>query len=288
MKAIHDALQHVYERRLEGNVKLCTSDSCVKGQNADSADLFISAPPFLKNQELATKARERLTTWRNEYMKGLYDSGLLNWMIEQPIVAVVGDSLVVHGGLAPNVISYIAKVGKEKEMSVEDSLHEFVNKPFTTFFKTNLAQNGANSIQDRLKDGYAFEIILNMVQHRGYFKGQNGCDEVQTIIDQLKGENVNRISVGHTPRDYAEELCGGKLLASDSSLSRSFRAYGNLYCPLHDAYKTDISGECSSHLFQDQCDGSISVLVRESPDDEWPRNVKHLTMVELTNASNEL
>jgi len=36
--------------------------------------------------------------------------------------------------------------------------------------------------------------------------------------------------VGHTPGDDARELCSGTLLAADSSLSRPFRAFGNMYC----------------------------------------------------------
>lgn len=281
IKAIHNALQFVYDRRLEAEVRVCTSDTCVKNENADKADLFTSVPPFVNDEELANRARERMTTWRNEYMNGLYDSGLLNWLIQQPIVAIVGDTLLVHGGMAPGVINYISRVAGETGLSVEDSLHEMVNKPFRTFFQQNLEQEkGANKIKDRLKEGYAFEIILNLIQHRGYFK-QNGCTEVQSVIDQLQKEKVNRICVGHTPRDYSEEFCGGKLLASDSSLSRSFRAHGNLYCPLHEKFQEVARTPCLQNPFVEMCEGSISVLVRESPDHEWPRNVKHLTMDDM-------
>lgn len=296
MMAIYEALNFVYDHQLEGEVRLCTSDVCIKetskenqnhnnGQGqGQNTDIFTAVQPFSKNKELADKARERLTTWRNEYMNGLFESGLLQWMIEQPLLAIVGDTLLVHGGVAPGIINYISNKAKEAGTSVEDALHNMVNEPFTKFFQENLNQNdrekGANSIKGRLEEGYAFEIILNIIQHRGYFK-QNGCQEVQSVIDQLQNENVNRICVGHTPRDYAEEFCGGKLLASDSALSRSFRAHGNLYCPLRKSFQ-DVNGiSCKRNKVKNQCEGSISVLVRESPHHEWPSNVKHLTMDDL-------
>jgi len=289
MKAIHDALQYVYDRRMEGDVRVCTTDYCVKDAEAGNADLFTSVPPFLNDEDLANKARERLLTWRNEYAQGLYDTGLLHWMVEQPLLALVGDTLLVHGGLGQNIVSYAQKVGDKKGLSVEDALYDLTNRPFTSFFKEGLndakgeGESGvANSIKGRMKEGFAFEIILNIVQHRGYFDKQTGCQEVESVLSYLQGEKINRICVGHTPRDYAEELCGGKLLASDSSLSRSFRAYGNHYCPLNDLYKNDAMGQsCSMAEFVDKCDGSVSLLVRESPEHEWPARVQHLTMNEL-------
>ncbi len=289
MKALYDALEFVYDRQLEGSVRLCTSDSCGKS-NSEHKDLFTSINPFRGNEELANKARERLRTWRVEYMNGLHKAGLLHWLIEQPVIAIVGDALLVHGGLSQGIINYVARNAKTNGESVEDALYQMVNKPFRSFFEKNLGPVGedkANSIKDRLQGGYIFEIILSMVQHRGYFDSAKGCSEVESVIAQLQGEKVNRICVGHTPRDYAEELCGGRLLASDSSLSRSFRAYGNLYCPLDkkfvikDESKSNIHGSCSQTPFVDKCEGSISVLKRESADYEWPNNVKHLTVDEL-------
>ena len=43
----------------------------------------------------------------------------------------------------------------------------------------------------------------------------------------------SRIAVGHTPEDNVRIRCGGRLLALDSTLSRSFRAHGNYYCDAH-------------------------------------------------------
>jgi hypothetical protein len=304
MKAIHEALQYVYDRRLEGDYKFCATESCInKAKNPHehidmnamrtgkppAKNIFTSIPPFKNDENLAKRTTERLTTWRKEYMKGLYDSGLLRWMIDQPLVAIVGDALLVHGGVAASILSYVEKMGIMNEQSTASTLNDVVNVPFREFFGSRLdmmkkkRKPGANSIKERLTEGFSFEIMLNLVQHRGYFK-RDGCVEVDTIISKLGSENVNRISVGHTPRDYAEELCGGKLLATDSSLSKSFRAYGNHYCPLNEKYKNDAEGySCSSRQVVDKCEGSISVLVRESADHEWPTNVKHLFMSDMKN-----
>ncbi len=305
MKAIHDALQYVYDRGMEGKVRVCTSNACVR-DNSDN-NIFTSVPPFINDETLASRARERLLTWRKEYAQGLYDGGLLHWMVEQPLIALVGDALLVHGGLAPNVLNYVQSVAEKRGESVEDTLYDLINRPFTSFFKENLNENGttevsngenansdnsggrANSIKGRLNEGYAFEIILNIIQHRGYFDPNKGCDEVESVLERLnlsEKENINRICVGHTPRDYAEEFCGGKLLASDSALSRSFRAYGNHYCPLNDLYKNDNmvksqSRSCSRPQYEEKCDGSVSLLRRESAEHEWPTNVKHLMMDDL-------
>lgn len=184
MKAIHIGLQYVYDRGMEGSVRVCTSDSCVKGDKASNADLFTSVPPFLNDNDLANRARGRLMTWRNEYAKGLYDAGLLHWMVELPLLALVGDALLVHGGLAPNIAHYVQRVAEQKGESVEDTLYNLINRPFTSFFKENLNHNkgGANSIEGCLNEGYAFEIILNIVQHHGYFDPYKGCQEVESIL----------------------------------------------------------------------------------------------------------
>eukprot|EP01083_Nonionella_stella_P229236 811611_1 len=95
--------------------------------------------------------------------------------------------------------------------------------------------------------------------------------------------DINRIVVGHTPHDFAMDLCGGKLLASDSSLSRSFRAYGNLYCPLSNErskYKIKKSFSCGAEQ-NDHCEGSISKMTRANPEEPWPNSMKIMTFDEM-------
>jgi hypothetical protein len=274
---ILSALSYIYDRNLQGDLHMC-APHCEK----DQVDLFEKVPPFKQNLTLRERAVDRLDTWRKEYAQGLFDSGLLSWMTRQPIVAIVGDALIVHGGVSEHVANYLHQVAQKSSISVVDAVHYSTNVIFRKFFQEELLKvDGANKIETRLpQEGYPNELILDMVQHRGYFKQGTGCNEVNFVLDTI-GAGLNRIVVGHTPHDYALELCGGKLLASDSSLSRSFRAHGNLYCPLRDSLD-EYRGKGSCGRPHEQfCEGSISVLKRESKDDPWPTNVERFKFHEL-------
>lgn len=274
---ILSALSYVYDRRMEGSVHLC-APNC----GNDQVDLFENAPPFDKNVTLRERAVDRLGTWRTEYAKGLFDSGLLRWMTQQPVVAIVGDALIVHGGVSDRVTPYLKSVAKSSGMSMADAVNNSINVPFGKFFEEQLSKvDGANQIDSRLpKEGYVMELILDMVQHRGYFDQATGCSEVNNVLDTIDA-NLNRVVVGHTPHDYALELCDGKLLASDSSLSRSFRAHGNMFCPLRESLSGYRGTGTCAKPHNKVCEGSISVLKRASADDDWPMNVERFKFSEL-------
>ena len=70
--------------------------------------------------------------------------------------------------------------------------------------------------------------------------------------------NVSRIAVGHTPEDHVRIRCGGRLLALDSTLSRSFRAHGNYYC--NEAMEKSVPHICPKR--QERCEGQIVRLER--------------------------
>jgi len=48
---------------------------------------------------LSARARARYALWLSEYAAGLVSSGLADWLAQRPLVAAVGDALVVHAGL---------------------------------------------------------------------------------------------------------------------------------------------------------------------------------------------
>eukprot|EP00980_Cylindrotheca_fusiformis_P016771 scaffold5048_cov121-Cylindrotheca_fusiformis.AAC.22 len=279
--ALVTALQNVYARRLQGSIHLC-APNCT---TSDQVDIFQHIPPFEEDAALAQRTQERLAAWRAEYAKGLFDSGLLKWMTSQPLVAIVGDALVVHGGLSKQVVNYMAALAQEKEINVTDAIQLFINEPFHHFYQTQLEKvSGPNSIEERLTGGYTIELILDLVQHRGYFDSSSGCRDVRHVISKVDSDDlaIKRIVVGHTPNHNVRELCGGKLLASDSSLSRSFRAYGNMYCPLSEERSSQytMEGSCGREQ-EDYCDGSISRISRASPDDPWPETMKLFMLDEL-------
>ena len=274
---ILSGLSYIYDRGLERSMHMC-APNC----RGDQVDLFENIPPFDKNVTLRERSVTRLDTWRKEYAQGLFDSGLLGWMTRQPVVAIVGDALIVHGGVGENLIRYFDKTATISSMSVAEAVDYSTNVPFGKFFEEQLAKvDGANKIEARLpQDGYVFELLLDMVQHRGYFDPTNGCAEVNTVLNTLDA-NLNRVVVGHTPHDYVLELCGGKLLASDSSLSRSFRAHGNMYCPLRDSLDEYRGTGTCGKTHEQTCEGSISKLSRASADDEWPANAQLFMFHEL-------
>ena len=76
------------------------------------------------------------------------------------------------------------------------------------------------------------------------------------------------IVVGHTPGDESRIECGGKLIASDSSLSRYFDRSGNRYCPTTGG----VVGECALPL--GECRGSITRV--EWDEGGWRREVLSL------------
>mmetsp|Transcript_13884 Transcript_13884/g.26148 ORF Transcript_13884/g.26148 Transcript_13884/m.26148 type:complete len:520 (-) Transcript_13884:2241-3800(-) len=292
------ALSYIYDRNMQGSVHLC-APNCTTGQQ----DLFDIVPPFDQNVTLKERAVERLNLWRLEYARGLYESGLLQWMTKQPIVAIVGDALVVHGGVSDRVMDYVQAVARQQQpqqqqqqeqgMNVVDVLHAMTNVVFHRFFQKELEKvSGANQIEARLTGGYVLELIMDMLQHRGYFDRITGCSEVNQVLGKLDSSaGLNRVVVGHTPHDYATELCNGKLLASDSSLSRSFRAHGNMYCPLrkslvegfHNKSGGGGDGRMStcSKVHDEQCEGSISRITRASPKEAWPKGMQRFQFHEL-------
>ena len=146
---ILSALSYIYDRRLEGKMHMC-APYCAD----DQVDMFEQVPPFDTNVTLRERAVERLTTWREEYAQGLFDSGLLKWMTNQPLVAIVGDALVVHGGVSDRLMNYLEKLAKQNSISVADAVHSATNVPFTAFFQEQLAKvDGANKIEERLTGG---------------------------------------------------------------------------------------------------------------------------------------
>ena len=97
---------------------------------------------------------------------------------------------------------------------------------------------------------------------RGSSARQMACTRVGAVLRTL---NVSRIAVGHTPEDSVRIQCGGRLLALDSTLSRSFRAHGNYYCNAR-MEKLD-PRICPPR--KEACEGQIVRLERADPDAAW-------------------
>jgi hypothetical protein len=291
LEYILSGLSYVYDHNLVNSLHMC-SPNCIGIGNDDAVNnMFDIIPPFNNNHTLKERVLERLETWRNEYAYGLYDSDILQWMTQQPIVAVVGDALIVHGGVSAKIITYLDS--SQTRTTLEDFMQEVVNNRLNRFFQKQFERkdiNGPNQIESHLfsESDIPFELVLDYIQHRGYFHQSDGCKDVNTVLDTLSQDtdrSINRVVVGHTPQQYATELCDGKLLATDSSLSRSFRTYGNMYCPLNLTSSTSSSSSSSNtycgDTMKETCEGSISLLTRTSVNKKWPANVQQYQFNEL-------
>ena len=180
-------LLHVYERRLTRRVVVPTDEAPdLRGK----ASLFEVAPEFQRDEAMARKVKGRLGEWQRDYARGLRDSGLVDFLRSRPLVALVGDALVVHGGLPSSLFD-----GADVVALVD----EVATRPWANVSRA------------------AMRFASAVTQDRS-FHGEGGCDDLDLVL-ALTG--ASRVVVGHTPGDDVRERCGGKLLAADSSLSHA-------------------------------------------------------------------
>ena len=97
---------------------------------------------------------------------------------------------------------------------------------------------------------------------RGASAAQVACDRVVAVLRRL---NASRLAVGHTPEDNVRIRCGGRLLALDSTLGRSFRAHGNYYCD--GQMEREEPRLCPPR--HEACEGQIVRLERAEPQAPW-------------------
>mmetsp|Transcript_109836 Transcript_109836/g.309714 ORF Transcript_109836/g.309714 Transcript_109836/m.309714 type:complete len:458 (+) Transcript_109836:25-1398(+) len=256
LHALFQALQFVYSHRDEARVML----GHVRGRK----DLFASVPPFNKDRQLAKSVQKQLRTWRRHLVEGLTASGLADWLAARPVVAVVGGALVVHGGLPAADLATVASRRHEHETLVQ-ALDAATTGAFRQLWQR--PQDGGAADFGRLEWGLEnAELIHEAVTFRGYHGGRHGganpCGEVESVLKLLRPETgVELIVVGHTPGDSVRLSCGRKLVAADSSLSRYFRAFGNLYCPVGTEVGRPSSSGCDAPI-SETCEGHASRLFR--------------------------
>ncbi|EGB07869.1 expressed protein [Aureococcus anophagefferens] len=234
LDALLESLLFVYETRATRKV-LVPTPSAPAPAGRGRVSLFDVAPRFRDDGALAAKVAGRLDEWRVDYAAGLRDSGLVDFLRARPVVAIVGDALVVHGGLPPEYAT--------------DALPALVAELRATPW-ANLSTA-------------AMRLAAEATQDRSFHR-EGGCAAAAAV---LAATGAARIVVGHTPGDDVRELCGGAVLAADSSLSRPFRANGNYYCAVAN-HKP--GGSCDTP--EARCEGSVATLTRASADDPWPRH----------------
>lgn len=223
--ALLTALQEVYKGNDEARTMMPSTLERVeflRRQKAGSKDIFTSVKPFKEDEALGERTRERLHQWQVEYARGLIDSGLADWLKRRPLVTVVGDALVLHGGLPLALLQRVAEQ-QRKQLELEGggaegdlaaALDAAANQAFFRSWQrlgdedANPGTNGFNPegllscypYRDCHDPTLSTDLISEIVQSRGYFDPTTGCDEVTAVLDLLAphtgtGEKVEAASL---------------------------------------------------------------------------------------------
>lgn len=127
------------------------------------------------------------------------DSVLGRWLRTRPAMLRLGDTLFLHGGIAPENLDLVAAMGA-------------TNAAYQGSLGIPKAQVKADPATARLYDGKTSPIW-----YRGYFNGQLATPEVRALVDRL---GLARIVVGHTTMDEVASFHGGRVIAIDSGIKR--------------------------------------------------------------------
>lgn len=127
------------------------------------------------------------------------DSVLGGWLRTRPVMLRLGDTLFLHGGIAPQNLDLVAAMdGTNTAYQHSLGMARDVVK--------------ADPATARLYDGKTSPIW-----YRGYFNGQLTTQEVDALVDRL---GLARIVVGHTTMGEVASFHGGRVIAIDSGIKR--------------------------------------------------------------------
>jgi len=127
------------------------------------------------------------------------DTVIGGWLRTRPVMLKLGDTLFLHGGIAPENLDLVAGI-------------DATNKAYRGSLGIAKDTVKADPATARLYDGKRSPIW-----YRGYFNGELATPEVQTLVDRL---GLARIVVGHTTMDDVVSFHGGRVIAIDSGIKR--------------------------------------------------------------------
>ncbi|KAL7570994.1 hypothetical protein ACA910_002616 [Epithemia clementina (nom. ined.)] len=223
IEALYNASIEVYSRGLHRKIVLSSS-----AEVQDKSILNFIAP------NLKPLVKERMTLYQKHYVDAFRSNTSLGaWLEKRPVLALVQNTLFVHGGVSAGAAKYIAAMGV-------DGINQL------------LAQNAKeDKLLDFIKGTEVGAVVYNLLTFRGNHKA-SACSQLPNLLPAP----AKRLGVGHTPGDSVRILCNNQFLAIDSSLGRWFRNSGNNYCPGH---KVQIAsnGKYGCDKMNDQCEGQI-------------------------------
>ena len=119
------------------------------------------------------------------------------WLRTRPVLLQIGDTLFLHGGIAPERVA----------LALEPAA---TNAAYHASLGTPRSGVKANPTTAPLYDGKTSPIW-----YRGYFDGRLDTAGVQGVLERLK---LKRIVVGHTSMPHVSSFHGGRVIAIDSSI----------------------------------------------------------------------
>lgn len=140
------------------------------------------------------------------------DGELGKWMLDNPAVVKLGDSLFVHGGISAAFAQLpVEEINRQVAAALkaqDDSPTAIINHPHGPLWYRGLLMRGGGdeATLAPLPEGAATPLTIEQ--------------EIELV---LRNYGVKRIVVGHTPaRQGIIEAAGGKLWRIDSAISRAY------------------------------------------------------------------
>ena len=151
-------------------------------------DLRYVNPKYLKTAQLLGRS-----------YPALYgaDSVIGQWLRTRPVLLRIGDTLFLHGGIAPENLDLVRDMDR-------------TNATYQASVGLPREQVKAAPDSARLFDGKTSPIW-----YRGYFDGRMDTAQVQALLEQLQ---LKRIVVGHTSMPHVSSFHGDRIIAIDSSI----------------------------------------------------------------------
>lgn len=151
-------------------------------------DLRYVNPKYLKSAQLLERS-----------YPALYgaDSVIGQWLRTRPVLLQVGDTLFLHGGIAPENLDLV------RNLEATNTLYQA---------SVGLPKDQVKAAPDTAR---LFDGKTSPIWYRGYFDGRMDTAQVDALLAQLK---LKRIVVGHTSMPHVSSFHGDRIIAIDSSI----------------------------------------------------------------------
>ncbi|MEN5222261.1 metallophosphoesterase [Stenotrophomonas sp. TWI377] len=151
-------------------------------------DLRYVNPKYLKTAQLLGRS-----------YPALYgpDSTIGQWLRTRPVLLRVGDTLFLHGGIAPENLDLV------RNMATTNAGYQAA---------VGLPKEQVKAAPDTAR---LFDGKTSPIWYRGYFDGRMDTAQVETLLKQL---DLARIVVGHTSMPHVSSFHGDRIIAIDSSI----------------------------------------------------------------------